>query len=134
MRRRRDEPVKPEVAQAKLEELCAASERCSWEILARLRRWGIGGAEASAIIDRLAEGRFIDDERFAHAFVIDKYRFARWGRIKIRAALYAKKVPSWMIEEALTEIDDTEYADNLLQLLRAKRLSLRESGHIRGTY
>lgn len=126
MRRRNDEPMKPEVAQAKLEELCAASERCSWELMTKLHRWGIRGAEASAIIDRLAKDRFIDDERFARAFVTDKYRFSRWGRIKIRAALYAKRVPSWMIDEAMDEVDDREYADNLLQLLRAKRRAIGE--------
>ncbi len=126
MRRRRAEPLNPDAAQTKLEALCAASERCSSEILTKLHGWGIHGAEASAIIDSLAKGRFIDDERFAHAFVVDKYRFARWGRIKIRAALYAKKIPTWMIDEAMDEIDDTEYADNLMQLLRAKRTALRE--------
>lgn len=126
MKRRRDEPMEPAVAQTKLEELCAASERCSWELREKLHRWGIRGSEASAIIDRLIADRFVDDERFARAFVIDKYRFSRWGRIKIRAALYAKRVPSWMIDEAMDEVDDEEYADNLLQLLRVKRKALRE--------
>ena len=121
MRRRRAEPLNPEAAQTKLEGLCAASERCSSEILTKLHGWGIHGAEASAIIDSLAKGRFVDDERFAHAFVVDKYRFARWCRIKILSALSAKKIPTSMIDEAMAELDCTDYSYNLCQLLPPKR-------------
>lgn len=126
MRRRKDEPMKPQEALTRLEELCAASERCTFELRQRLYRWGISRSDAASIIDSLIKNRFVDDERFARAFVIDKYRFSRWGRIKIRAALYARQVPSWLVDVAMDEIDDEEYADNLLQLLRAKRKSLRE--------
>lgn len=126
MRQRRVEPLTPDEAQARLEDMCAASERCTSEMLAKLRRWGIGASEARRIIDDLTTNRFIDDERFARAFVMDKYRVARWGRIKIRAALYAKRLPQWLIDEALTEIDDALYAANLMHLLRLKRRSLGE--------
>lgn len=116
--------MEPQEALTRLEELCAASERCTFELRSRLYRWGIKGSDAAAIIDSLTKHRFVDDERFARAFVIDKYRFSRWGRIKIRAALYARQVPTWLADVAMDEIDDEEYADNLLQLLRAKRKSL----------
>lgn len=43
------------------------------------------------IIDRLVVEKFIDEERYCRAFVNDKFRFAKWGKMKITQALYMKK-------------------------------------------
>lgn len=114
-------PLSPDAALARLEELCSRSERCSHEILTKLRTWGISGHDASEIVGRLTDGRYIDDSRYAHAMVRDKYLFSRWGRRKIRAALAAKRISSSCIDDAIgEEIDDATYTANLSALLRAK--------------
>lgn len=118
--------MEKEKAAARLEAMCAASERCSWELLQKLRLWGVSRDDAQEIVDGLVERQFVDDERFARAFVRDRYRFARWGRVKIRAALLAKRVPSWMIDEALTEVDEELYLEALYRLLSAKIGSLKD--------
>jgi len=87
----------------------------------KLRRWGIAGHKAETIVQHLVDTRFIDDSRYARAFVSDKYRYARWGRIKIIQALRLKRIDRDLIDEALAEeIDDETYIANLCALLRAK--------------
>ncbi|MCM1337983.1 MAG: RecX family transcriptional regulator [Candidatus Amulumruptor caecigallinarius] len=119
-------PVPPSEALARLESLCASAERCTWEVRAKLRRWSVSADEAERIIESLQKRHFLNDERFARAFVRDRLRFARWGKLKIRAALYAKHVPLWMVDEAMTEIDDDEYLGALITVLTARARAMGE--------
>lgn len=111
--------VTPEKALARLEELCVRGERCEGELRAKLRTWQIASADADSIIDSLRQRRFFDDARFAHAFVADKVRFARWGRIKIAMALRAKRVDHDIASDALAEIDERIYAEALEAVIAA---------------
>lgn len=86
----------------------------------KLRTWGVGSSDTDKIIESLKANRFVDDARFARAFVNDKYRFAGHGRMKIRLALVAKRVERPIIEEALAEIDEEIYAARLRDILLAK--------------
>ena len=120
-------PISTDAAIARLEDLCSRSERCSHEIRVKLRSWGITQSDATAIIDRLIDDRYIDDNRYAHAFVRDKYLFSRWGRRKIRAALAAKRIPTACIDEAIDdEVDDDTYISHLTTLLRNKARSMTQ--------
>ena len=40
----------------------------------KLRGWGIAGHKAETIVQHLVDTRFIDDSRYARAFVSDKDR------------------------------------------------------------
>lgn len=114
------------MALSRLADACARAEMCSADALARLRRWGVGPTDASRIVDRLVDDRFIDDARFARAFVRDKYRFAGWGRRKIAMALAAKRIPRETAREALDEaVDADEYRTRLVAALRSKARSMR---------
>lgn len=115
--------MKADAALARLEELCARSEQCCFDLRSKLYRWKVEQPH-DPIIERLLERRFVDDERFARAFVRDKYRFDRWGRIKIAHALAAKRIERPIISSALEEIEPREYAINCFKLLKAKRKSL----------
>lgn len=117
---RKPKEVKPEQALVRLEELCARSEHSTGEFRTKLRQWRIAPADAEEIIESLTARRFVDDSRFARAFVRDKYRFARWGRIKIRLQLRAKGVDSDTVAEALELIDSKEYSRILARQLVAR--------------
>lgn len=119
-------PLDRKNALARLEELCARSEQCSYDLRQKLYRWGVD-APYDDIIDSLIDGKYLDDERFASAFVRDKYRFDRWGRRKIARALMAKRIPSAVISEALENIDAREYAMNCYNLLETRRRQLPDS-------
>ncbi len=111
--------VTPEKALNRLEELCVRGERCEGELRTKLRTWQIASADADSIINSLRQHRFFDDARFAHAFVMDKVRFARWGRIKISMALRAKHVDRDIAAKALSEIDERIYTEALEAVIAA---------------
>lgn len=112
--------IAPEKALIRCEELCARAERCEHELREKMRAWCIDSRDIEAIINSLTTRRFLDDSRFARAFVRDKYRFARWGRRRIAMALRQKRIDSDVIDEALEEINQDEYTAVLRSLLKAK--------------
>lgn len=117
----------PSEALAGMEALCARSEQCSHDIRTRLRRYGFPEETIAEIIDTLKSGRYIDDARFAHAYVRDKYIFARWGRRKIQAGLIAKRIDRYVISDAIDgEIDLDTYITNLRDLLRSKSRTMKK--------
>lgn len=117
----------PRQALDRFQALCSRSEQCEHDLREKMKRWGIMSEAADKIIDRLVAERYLDNERYARAFVRDKYRFARWGRIKISASLRLKRIDSATISIALDEeIDETEYETTALKVLRAKLTSVAE--------
>ena len=116
--------VTPEEALERLEEQCMRAERSTGEARQKLRQWGIAPDEAERIIASLVKRRFIDDSRFARAFVLDKLRFGHWGRVKISIHLRAKGIDTRTAEEALDLINEDEYRTILAALLTARSRQL----------
>lgn len=114
-------PISPAEALNKAAAYCTLCERCISEVSAKLTAWNITPAEQAKIIERLQSEKFIDEARYCRAFVNDKLRFNRWGRIKIMAALREKKVPRQLINEAVEQINDEEYMDILRSTIAAKQ-------------
>jgi regulatory protein len=112
-------------AQYKAEAYCCATERCISEVEAKLPHWGADEHEAAAIIAHLLKERYIDEARYATAFVRDKYRFNQWGRVKIQQALRLKGIATAVIAEALQAIDEDEYLGILRQVLAQKRRGIK---------
>lgn len=104
----------------KAADYCARSERSRNEVLQKMFCWGVAAPDAARIADWLEEKKFIDEERYAKAFVNDKYRFDYWGKKKIRYALRRNGIPEHIADLALEEIDESEYVGNLRKLLETK--------------
>lgn len=119
-------PLTPEAAQIRAEELCARAEHCSHEIKEKLLRWGIFPDEAERIVEQMIRTKFIDDARYARAFVRDKVEFSGWGRRKVAAALYQKRIPRDVITETLDEVDMDRYRQRLQSVLASKRRTLTD--------
>ena len=103
---------------------CSAAEHCRAEISEKLQGWRLPYDAIDRILKRLVDEKYIDEERFCRAFVNDKYRFAKWGKVKIAQALQLKKVPYNTCRQFLNEIDEEEYLSILDGLLTAKRKSI----------
>lgn len=116
-------PITPQEAQEKLEALCVRAEHSAGELTDRLRRWGVGNPDAEKIMASLRTHRFVDDNRFAQAYVSDKVKFARWGKRKIYQGLMMKRVAPEIIKDTLADIDPELYESTLESLLRAKAAS-----------
>lgn len=118
--------MKPEQALMRLESLCARSEQSTWELRQKLMRWGIDDAVSGKIMVQLEKTKFVDDCRFAHAYCRDKFRFSRWGKVKITNGLIQKRISKEYINDALMEIDEQEYEQTLLELLKQKAKTIED--------
>ena len=112
-------------AYAKLTALCARSEHCQQEMLEKMRQWGVSDEEQAQVMARLVGERYVDDERYAHAFVNDKIRYNKWGRRKVEQALWQKHIDKDIATRVLDGIDDEEYLNILKPLLKQKRRSTK---------
>lgn len=108
----------------KLAAYCSQAEHCRAEVVEKMQRWGLPYEAIDCIVERLVEERFIDEERYCRAFINDKYRLERWGKVKISQALQLKKIPSKIYWSYLNEIDKEEYLAVLRKLLASKRKSI----------
>lgn len=115
----------PEEILYKLAARCSTSEQCSADIENKLSRYDLTEKERTHILRHLIEEKYIDDTRYAQAFVRDKYRFNRWGRIKISQELRMKGIDKETINTAMETIDEKEYTDILRNLIASKRKSIR---------
>lgn len=86
----------------------------------KMRRWGVNSRDADKIIQALRKDKFIDDERFARAYSLDKLRYNHWGKYKIRFMLRSLHLPDEAIEYGLSEIDEEEYEKIKKQVIRTK--------------
>ncbi len=105
--------------------MCSKSERCRFDVVAKLRLWELSDGEISRAIEYLIKERFLDEERFVEFYINDKLRFNQWGKVKLSYMLRQKQIPEEMIRSALKKIDDTLYEKILLTLLKAKVKSVR---------
>ena len=105
--------------------LCARSEHCQWEMLEKMRRWELDDAALARVMARLVKERYVDDERYARAFVKDKVRYNKWGRRKVEQALWQKRIDDDIRERVLDEVDKEEYLNVLRPLLKQKRKSIK---------
>lgn len=112
-------------AYLQLAALCAQAEHCQQEMRDKMRRWELDETVQNRVINRLVKERYIDDERYARAFVKDKIRYNKWGRRKVQQALWLKHIDTDIQQRVLDEIDEKEYLDVLRPLLKQKRKSIR---------
>ena len=94
---------------AKAEAYCAAAEHCVYDVQHKLLQWEATEEQIEQIVAHLQQHQYIDEQRYCHAFVHDKLMYQGWGRMKMRAHLQAKHLPSKTIQQALEEIDEQAY-------------------------
>ena len=116
----------PEAALEKARRFCNYQERCTSEVIQRLKEWNVTGTDADKILEALRDETLLDDARFAKAFVRGKFRIKNWGAGKIQAGLRTKAIPDDLIKEAMSELPQEDQDDKLLALLEKKNNQLKE--------
>ena len=120
-------PLSPSEALSKAANYCSKGEHCMADVCEKLRQWGIDDQDTQEIVKHLCQQGFINEHRYAKAYINDKYRFAKWGRIKIEQGLRQKQIPSSIFHPIMEEvIDMSEYTQILRDLLKQKRKTLKE--------
>ena len=112
-------------AYLQLAALCAQAEHCQQEMRDKMKRWEMAPEVQERVIARLIKERYIDDERYARAFVKDKIRYNKWGRRKVQQGLWMKRIDDSIQQRVLNEVDDTEYLAVLKPLLKQKAKSIK---------
>lgn len=105
---------------SKAERYCANEEQCRTSVRKKLCDWGASLDASGRIVSRLVDQGFIDERRYARAYVSSKLRTQKWGRLKVVYQLRSKQVPPKFITEALAEIPDEEYRNILLDVANMK--------------
>lgn len=105
--------------------LCAQAEHCQHEMLEKMKKWELADEAQARVMERLIKERYVDDERYARAFVMDKIRYNKWGRRKVEQALWMKRIDKGIQERVLSEVDDEEYVSALRPLLKQKQRSTK---------
>lgn len=100
--------------------LCARAEMCEQEVREKLRRRQITPSDADRIVRYLTENRYIDEERYARAYVRMKVRQGSWGPWKIRQGLVGKGIDAAVIRAAMEQADAARYEENALAAARRK--------------
>ena len=90
-----------------------------------LERHKVEADDISGILKYLIREGYVDESRYAAAFVHDKVRFAKWGRVKIAQALWQKRIPQDVADEALSSIDDDEYMTALKEVVKARSRAVK---------
>jgi regulatory protein len=121
-------------ALAKAEHYCAYQERSQYEIRNKLYEWGLKTAEVEELISELIVTNFLNEERFAKAYVSGKFNIKKWGKIKIKQSLKIKQVPDKMITKALNTIDSGDYLQTLLELAEKKAKLITENDAYKKKY
>lgn len=117
-----------EQALQSLMRMCARSERSSGDALRLMKRWGVADEEAKKVLARLRAERFIDDARYAEAFVRDKLNLSGWGAYKIKMTLRTKGVSKEIIDEVVAPmLAETDMTERLEEIMRRRMRTLKYS-------
>ncbi|WP_130274701.1 regulatory protein RecX [Cecembia calidifontis] len=124
----------PQEAKLKIAAFCAYQERCQEEVRKKLAERGVYGTAAEDLIATLIAEGFLNEERYAKAFVRGKFRLKKWGRNKIIHELKFRKISPTCINSGLKEIEGEEYWNLLLEVAGKKWQSLKEKDPLKKKY
>lgn len=102
---------------------CAYQDRCTQEVRTKLSTFDMPDAEKEKIVKLLVDEGYLDDERYASTFVRSKIHLKKWGVNKIKMSLKMKGISDEIIGNALSEIDPEIYKDELIKVLKAKKIN-----------
>lgn len=110
-----------------LENYCAYQERCHKEVEQKLYDLNMIPEAKEKIIIHLLQHNFLNEERFAKAFVRGKFSIKNWGKQRILNELKFRNISIYNINTALKEIDDEDYLKTLQKIAKKKLPLIKES-------
>lgn len=105
-------------------DLIARRQRSEWELRDYLKRKDYDSETTEKIVNRLCEAGYIDDKKFAEAWLSNRRLLKATSKRKLRLELKQKRVSDEVINEVLAE-DETDEQEVLRQLVAKKRQQSR---------
>ncbi|WP_417613244.1 regulatory protein RecX [Owenweeksia hongkongensis] len=112
-------------AREKIRAFCAYRERSQYEVRERLYEYGLYTDAVNQEISSLIQENFLNEERFARAFVRGKFSIKKWGRVKIKQALYPHQLSDYILKKAFSEIEEDQYLKTLQEVIEKKAASVK---------
>ena len=114
-----------EQALSRLQRYCTYQDRCHIEVERKLTEMRMIPQAKEQIIMSLIEDDYLNEERFALAFVKGKFRIKKWGRIRLKAELKKRKISKYLIKSALEQISEKDYLFTFEELANRKANSIK---------
>lgn len=118
-------PLSPDQVLDKMAKYCAYQERCVKDVTEKLKTFELTQKDKDEILDYLIDNRFVNNTRFAQAFVKGKINQSGWGLNKIRFHLMQKGIDKEIIDEALQTYDEEAYRQRLIDVLKIKAKTVK---------
>lgn len=99
-----------------MERYCAYQERCHQQLKQKLTAMRMIPEAIDLIIHHLITEDYLNETRFAQAFVRGKFRIKKWGRQRIIRELKRREISTFNIRIAMKEISETEYLNSFHEL------------------
>lgn len=104
---------------------CSVAEHCESEVMDKLKAWETPEEIVDTILNQLKEEEFINEIRYCNAFVADKLKHNKWGRIKIAYELGRKRLSGTCIQDILQNIDEEDYRAMACELMTKKNKEVK---------
>jgi len=114
----------------KIKQYCAYQERSHFEVRKKLFSFGLTSNRADALLARLIEENYLNEERFATSFARGKFSLKKWGRIKIKYELTLKKVSAANIKTSLKELNEDDYLKTIQVLVEKRWHALNDEDNV----
>ncbi|MFA5713477.1 MAG: regulatory protein RecX [Bacteroidales bacterium] len=111
-------------ALAAMERYSSRRECCRADVERYLSKYNLSVDERAKIIEELTRTNFLDEMRYALAFVRDKSKFNGWGEVKLLWELRKRGISADIIAKALEELPQSQQIDRLRAILQRKLSSL----------
>ena len=112
-------------AKIKAADFCAYQERSQQQVRDKLYDYGLHHDEVEEVLTELIMEGFINEERFARAFIGGKFRMKKWGRQKILQSIRPHKISEYCLKKGMEEIDSEVYWQVLLEHTQKKYQQLQ---------
>ncbi|MDA8571895.1 RecX family transcriptional regulator [Flavobacteriaceae bacterium] len=120
-----------EDALAKLKKYCSYQDRCHKEVAQKLKQMQMIPQASEQIIIVLIEENFLNEERFAMAYVRGKFRIKKWGRRRLVSELKHRQISKYIINKALNQISEDDYKATFDALANRKAASITGSSKLK---
>ncbi len=110
---------------SKMAQICSRSEQCSADIRKKILTYEIVDEIVDEIIEKLIKEKYLDDERFVKAYVNDKFKFNKWGRVKMQYYLRQKGLSDEVIQKGMNTIDEEKYKMVLVKTMKDKAKTIK---------
>lgn len=110
----------------KAQRFCAYQERCHKDVEQKLKEMHMIPEAILYIINKLLEGNYLNEERFAKSFARGKFLIKKWGKVRIVRELKFREISKFNIDTALKEINEVEYLETLHNLSLKRLAQLTE--------